>query len=116
MEKRIEPTRREERRYAPNGEEDEESEVMEVRPFKVKGNTYLKAGDNSLFDLETKEFVGVWNVETQEIDEEGGDAGGSDGDDSEAGDDGEEDSEEADNEAGATTVQTTDKPAECNQQ
>lgn len=43
--------------------------TLYVRRFTFNGKKYLKSRDNRLFDEETKEQVGVWNDETQQIDE-----------------------------------------------
>jgi len=49
-------------------EEEEEAPVkIKARKFTHDGVTYIKTPDNMLFDLETKECVGLWNEETEEI-------------------------------------------------
>jgi len=50
--------------------DDSESEDGEpVVTFEINGTTYLKSGDNVLFDLNTHDCVGLWNEETKKIDE-----------------------------------------------
>ena len=44
---------------------DEEETV--VVPFTFKGVKYLKAADNTIYDINTHEEVGVWDEEKQEI-------------------------------------------------
>jgi hypothetical protein len=40
-----------------------------VKWFEHEGKKYLKDEDEILYDPESKEAVGVWNKETNEIDE-----------------------------------------------
>jgi hypothetical protein len=56
---------------APVVEEEEEEEVPEVSVVKFAhgGKTYLKSSENILYDPETQDPVGMWNEETQSIDE-----------------------------------------------
>ena len=49
-------------------QEDEDAEV-EVVKFEFEGTQYLKAADGILYDPESQDAVGVWNEETQTIDE-----------------------------------------------
>jgi hypothetical protein len=50
--------------------DDSESEDGEpVVTFEINGTTYLKSGDNVLFDLNSHDCVGLWNEETKKIDE-----------------------------------------------
>jgi len=50
--------------------DDSESEDGEpVVTFEINGTTYLKSGDNVLFDLNSHDCVGLWNEETKNIDE-----------------------------------------------
>jgi hypothetical protein len=51
-----------------NAETDDEEEV-DVKWFEHEGKKYLKDEDEILYDPESKEAVGVWNKETNEIDE-----------------------------------------------
>ena len=49
-------------------EEEEEVEVeLAVSEFTIKGKKYLKAGDNTLYDLDTHEEVGIWNPTNKNI-------------------------------------------------
>ena len=49
---------------------DSDSEDGEpVVTFEINGTTYLKSGDNVLFDLNSHDCVGLWNEETKKIDE-----------------------------------------------
>lgn len=45
---------------------DDEEETV-VAPFTFKGVKYLKAADNTIYDINTHEEVGVWDEEKQEI-------------------------------------------------
>ena len=50
--------------------DDSDSEDGEpVVKFEINGTTYLKSGDNVLFDLNSHDCVGLWNEETKNIDE-----------------------------------------------
>jgi len=50
--------------------DDSDSEDGEpVVTFEINGTTYLKSGDNVLFDLNSHDCVGLWNEETKKIDE-----------------------------------------------
>lgn len=48
-------------------EEEEEEEGVIVDEFELNGVKYLKTDDNILYNYETKEVVGEWNPETNEI-------------------------------------------------
>lgn len=48
-------------------EEEEEEEGVIVDEFEFNGVKYLKTDDNILYNYETKEVVGEWNPETNEI-------------------------------------------------
>ena len=54
--------------YEEIQEEEEEQEVSVVK-FEHAGKTYLKSSENILYDPETQEPVGMWNEDTQSIDE-----------------------------------------------
>ena len=49
-----------------NDDSDDEEETV-VAPFTFKGVKYLKAADNTVYDINTHEEVGVWDEEKQEI-------------------------------------------------
>lgn len=49
--------------------EAEEEEAVKVEKFEIKGTIYLKSADNTLYDLNTQDEIGVWNPETKEIEE-----------------------------------------------
>lgn len=59
--------KKEEELIAESLSDDEEEES--VVKFEVNGKTYLKSEDDVLYDLESHEAVGIWNEETNEIDE-----------------------------------------------
>ena len=42
-------------------------EETAVRRFVFKGTKYLKAEDNTLYDVSSHEEIGTWNAETQTI-------------------------------------------------
>jgi hypothetical protein len=54
---------------APVTEAEESPKVLSVKVFNFKGKDYLRTADSVLYDKETKECVGVFNEERQEIDE-----------------------------------------------
>ena len=54
--------------YEAETEDEEEPEVSVVK-FEYNGIVYLKSDDNVLYNPDTKEEVGVWNEETESIDE-----------------------------------------------
>ena len=53
----------------PKNEEDDESDEEEtvVVPFVFKGVKYLKAADNTIYDINTHEEIGIWDEIKQEI-------------------------------------------------
>ena len=48
---------------------EEEEEETQVVKFEFNGKCYLKSEDNILFDIESHDAVGLWNDETNEINE-----------------------------------------------
>jgi hypothetical protein len=46
-----------------------EEEAVKVEKFEIKGTIYLKSADNTLYDMQTQEEIGVWNPKTKEIEE-----------------------------------------------
>ena len=50
-------------------DESDSEEGEPVVKFEINGTTYLKSGDNVLFDLNSHDCVGIWNEETKNIDE-----------------------------------------------
>ena len=50
-----------------NDDDSDDEEETVVVPFTFKGVKYLKAADNTLYDNNTHEEVGVWDEEKQEI-------------------------------------------------
>ena len=46
--------------------EEEEEETFVVK-FEIHGTTYLKSDDHVLYDMNSHEGIGIWNEETQEI-------------------------------------------------
>ena len=65
-----EPTPEPKKRATPEPENDDDSDDEEetvVAPFTFKGVKYLKAADNTVYDINTHEEVGVWDEEKQEI-------------------------------------------------
>ena len=52
-------------------DEEESEEECEVTKFEHNGKCYLKSGDNVLFDIESHDYIGVWNGSSiDEIEEE----------------------------------------------
>jgi hypothetical protein len=51
----------------PQEEELEEEEETLVIKFEFNGTTYLKSEDNVLYDMNSHEGIGIWNEETNEI-------------------------------------------------
>ena len=49
-------------------EDEEEVEEVKLKSFTFNGKKYGRAEDNSVFDLETQEEIGVWNESKKEID------------------------------------------------
>ena len=66
-EKKMEEKKMEEKKE----KDEEESEVLciDVEKFVHKNKTYLKSVDNVLFDVETHEPVGQWNVKNESVEE-----------------------------------------------
>ena len=65
-----EPTPEPKKTATPEPENDDDSDDEEetvVAPFTFKGVKYLKAADNTVYDINTHEEVGVWDEEKQEI-------------------------------------------------
>jgi hypothetical protein len=65
-----EPTSEPKKTATPEPENDDDSDDEEetvVAPFTFKGVKYLKAADNTIYDINTHEEVGVWDEEKQEI-------------------------------------------------
>jgi len=52
---------------ADNDDDSDDEEETVVAPFTLKGVKYLKAADNTIYDINTHEEVGVWDEEKQEI-------------------------------------------------
>ena len=50
-----------------NDDDSDDEEETVVAPFTFKGVKYLKAADNTIYDINTHEEVGVWDEEKQEI-------------------------------------------------
>jgi len=50
-----------------NDDDSDDEEETVVVPFTFKGVKYLKAADNTIYDINTHEEVGVWDEEKQEI-------------------------------------------------
>ena len=50
-------------------EDDYEDEETKVVVWIHEGAKYLRSSENDLYDPDTQEHIGVWNEETQEIDE-----------------------------------------------
>ena len=64
------PTSEPKKTATPEPENDDDSDDEEetvVAPFTFKGVKYLKAADNTIYDINTHEEVGVWDEEKQEI-------------------------------------------------
>lgn len=52
---------------ADNDDDSDDEEETVVAPFTFKGVKYLKAADNTIYDINTHEEVGIWDEEKQEI-------------------------------------------------
>ena len=50
-----------------NDDDSDDEEETVVVPFTFKGVKYLKATDNTIYDINTHEEVGIWDEEKQEI-------------------------------------------------
>ena len=48
-------------------EDDSDEEELAVTEFTHKGKKYLKAGDNTLYDVNTHEEIGVWDPEKNKV-------------------------------------------------
>jgi len=48
-------------------EEEEDEDDLEVSKIDIQGKTYLKSSDNTLFDLDSHEEIGMWNPKTKKI-------------------------------------------------
>ena len=48
-------------------EEDSDEEELAVTEFTHKGIKYLKAGDNTLYDVNTHEEIGLWDPEKNKV-------------------------------------------------
>ena len=49
--------------------EDEEEDETKVIKFDIEGKTYLKSEDNVLYDMESHDAIGIWNEESNKIEE-----------------------------------------------
>ena len=50
-------------------EEEEEEDETKVIKFEIEGKTYLKSEDNVLYDMESHDAIGIWNEESNKIEE-----------------------------------------------
>lgn len=50
-------------------EEDEDEDETKVIKFEIEGKTYLKSEDNVLYDMESHDAIGLWNEESNKIEE-----------------------------------------------
>lgn len=50
-----------------HNQDDEEEEELDVKEFKIDNMTYFKDDDNNLYDMETHEKVGIYDVEEEMI-------------------------------------------------
>ncbi len=50
-------------------EEEEEEDETKVIKFEIEGKTYLKSEDNVLYDMESHDAIGLWNEESNKIEE-----------------------------------------------
>lgn len=50
-----------------NDDDSDDEEETVVAPFTFKGVKYLKAADNTVYDINTHEEIGIWDEEKQEI-------------------------------------------------
>ena len=70
MEEKTEEKKTEEKKMEEKTEEEENEELcIDVEKFVHKNKTYLKSADNVLFDVETHEPVGQWNVKNELVEE-----------------------------------------------
>lgn len=49
--------------------EDEDEDETKVIKFDIEGKTYLKSEDNVLYDMESHDAIGIWNEESNKIEE-----------------------------------------------
>ena len=49
--------------------EDEDEDETKVIKFEIEGKTYLKSEDNVLYDMESHDAIGIWNEESNKIEE-----------------------------------------------
>ena len=50
-----------------DAETENEEDDIPVEKFEHDGTTYLKGGDNVLYDMETQDAIGQWNEITKEV-------------------------------------------------
>ena len=50
-------------------DEDEDEDETKVIKFEIEGKTYLKSEDNVLYDMESHDAIGIWNEESNKIEE-----------------------------------------------
>jgi hypothetical protein len=48
-------------------EDEDEVEEVKVTGFAFEGKKYLRSPDNTVFDAETQDEIGMWNEETNKI-------------------------------------------------
>lgn len=51
-----------------NEKDDDDGESTEVEKFSFNGKEYLKSNDNTLYDVDSWEEIGIWNSKTNKID------------------------------------------------
>lgn len=49
--------------------DDEEAEAVQVKKIEIEGKEYLITEESMLYDTESHDLVGYWNIETKEIEE-----------------------------------------------
>ena len=49
-------------------DDDDDEESTEVEKFSFNGKEYLKSNDNTLYDVDSWEEIGMWNSKTNKID------------------------------------------------
>jgi|TARA_B100001093_G_scaffold340344_1_gene325119 hypothetical protein len=62
-----EPKLEEEHKVEEEEPDDSDEEELAVTEFTYKGKKYLKAGDNTLYDVNTHEEIGMWDPEKNKI-------------------------------------------------
>ena len=67
MEKANEKAKTDDEAKEEKYEEEEAPKKVNARKFTHEGVSYIKTADNMLYDIETKECVGLWNEDTEEI-------------------------------------------------